>query len=479
MPVTTRAANKTGYFNFRVLDGGYLLTNDWGDHCFLDDRSFDGLLNGQTQRLSRDTFLELREKGFLREKADLERFSERVASKNRFLGQGTSLHIVVVTLRCNYRCSYCQAGSADLSADGLDMDAATAHNIVDRIFESPSSAITIEFQGGEPLANVATLRSAVVYARQKNRKAKKNLLLTVVTNLGMMNAETLAFLTKNKVHVCTSLDGPAFIHDRLRRGPGNKGSHAHTVKWIRALKKEYARRGVRSPVSALPTITRLSLGHAEEIVKEYVNLGLDGIHLRQMSPFGLSKNAWEKLGVPADDFVRFYESALDHILELNKKGRYFSERLATVFLTKILTDQDPNYLDLRSPCGAGTGQLAYLYDGSVYACDEARMLGRSGDAAFRLGDARKDSWRDLMNHAAVKTLSIASCLHNLPGCSQCAYRPYCGVCPLHNYALQGDVLGKPPVQCKVNMAILDYLFRRLKDKKNKEVFLRWVNGKNH
>ena len=29
-------------------------------------------------------------------------------------------------------------------------------------------------------------------------------------------------------------------------------------------------------------------------------------------------------------------------------------------------------IQLRSPCGAGIGQLLYNYDGKVYTCDEGR-----------------------------------------------------------------------------------------------------------
>ncbi|MDP2395431.1 MAG: hypothetical protein Q8S84_02150 [bacterium] len=39
-----------------------------------------------------------------------------------------------------------------------------------------------------------------------------------------------------------------------------------------------------------------------------------------------------------------------YILELNKSGVNFRESLSMIYLSKILTDTDPNYLDERSPC---------------------------------------------------------------------------------------------------------------------------------
>ena len=156
------------------------------------------------------------------------------------------------------------------------------------------------------------------------------------------------------------------------------------------------------------------------------------------------------------------------------EGKDFRERSAAIFLTKILTDRDPDYLDMRSPCGAGIGQLAYNFNGDVYTCDEGRMFSRLGDESFRLGNVKEDSYEDISGNEIVKALSVASCLDNLAGCSQCVYKPYCGICPLHNYAINGNLFNKAEFPCEIRKAILDYLFIKLKDKKIKDIFYKWV-----
>ena len=40
------------------------------------------------------------------------------------------------------------------------------------------------------------------------------------------------------------------------------------------------------------------------------------------------------------------------MIELNKQGVEILERYAAIFLTKILSGDDPNFLDIRSPGGA-------------------------------------------------------------------------------------------------------------------------------
>jgi sulfatase maturation enzyme AslB (radical SAM superfamily) len=67
--------------------------------------------------------------------------------KNDFLAYGPSLHIIVTTLRCNHKCQYCHAAVAPMSAKNMDMTKKTAKKVVDTIFYTSNSSLTIEFQG--------------------------------------------------------------------------------------------------------------------------------------------------------------------------------------------------------------------------------------------------------------------------------------------------------------------------------------------
>lgn len=466
---------KVGFFRFNQLNGKYLITNDIGEWSFLTPRDFDSFLYGKIKQTSRDKYSELQSKGFIRDMLDFDELSQRYVRKNSFLGQSTLLHIVVVTLRCDHKCLYCQAGSQPLNAKYLDMDIATAQKVVDRIFESPNENINIEFQGGEPLANFATVKFIVECAREKNKIAKKKLMIFLVSNLTFMTEKRLDFFVKNNVSICTSLDGPEIMHNRNRICKGN--SYKNTLKWINKIRKRIAKSKIyKYKVNALTTITKISLSDPKGIVDEFIDLGLEGVHLRPVNPFGMNKEIWNKINFSAEDFSNFYKKALDYIIELNLKGKKFYEKTAKIFLTKILTGKDPNFLDLRSPCGAGIGQIAYNFNGDVYACDEARMLSRVDDNSFRLGNVEKDTFQNLIHNDVVKVLCSASCMDGLPVCSECVYKPYCGVCPIYNYVVEGNIFSTSyhNERCKINMFIFDYLFERLQNPQIKKVFNSWV-----
>ena len=134
-------------------------------------------------------------------------------------------------------------------------------------------------------------------------------------------------------------------------------------------------------------------------------------------------------------------------------------------------------MELRSPCGGGIGQLAYFADGRIFTCDEGRMLAEMGNNAFQLGNVYESTYEQLIASSACRTVCAASTLETIPTCCDCVYQPYCGTCPVVNYALTDDIIEKEPrsFRCQVYEGILDYLFCLLieNDQNKIDVLKRW------
>ncbi|HEY6104642.1 MAG TPA: hypothetical protein VIV59_01575, partial [Anaeromyxobacteraceae bacterium] len=113
-----------------------------------------------------------------------------------------------------------------------------------------------------------------------------------------------------------------------------------------------------------------------------------------------------------------------------------------------------------------------------FCCDEGRMLHQMGDPMFRMGHLDRDGYGDLVESEVVRATCVASCLEAIPGCSDCAYLPYCGACPVYSYATQGSIFGRAPdsERCRLHMGVLDDLFGRLAraDAPLRTIFERWV-----
>lgn len=158
------------------------------------------------------------------------------------------------------------------------------------------------------------------------------------------------------------------------------------------------------------------------------------------------------------------------------KAHFIREGHASIFSLENSEWIGVNYMELRSPCGAGIGQVAYYYDGNIYTCDEARMLQEMGDASFRIGNVIKDSYDTVMNSKICRAVCKYSILESLPQCCDCVYLPYCGVCPVVNYALEKDVISRSNhnYRCKIYKGMMDTIFELILDAENKKIMERWI-----
>lgn len=472
-------AGTQAFFRWRPVGAKVLVTNTEGNYLLLSGDEFRGFASGAVPEDS-ELHARLRAGNFLRAHYDVRAAADRIRARKRFLAGGPNLHLLVVTLRCNETCVYCHASRANMDQVDTDMSAETAERAIDLIFRSPSPFLTIEFQGGEPLVNFPVVQRAIEYALEKNRGAGKRLQFTMVSNFALLDDAKLEYLLDRRVQLCTSVDGPEKLHNAQRKLP-TQDAHQRAVQGIRRVNQAYERAGLDPTlyrVEALLTTTRETLPLWREVVDTYVELGCRALFLRALDPFGFADRTRQRLGYPVAEYLQFYRRAVDYMLELNRRGVEVLERYAAIFLTKILRGEDPGYLDLRSPSGAGIGALAYNYDGKVFTCDEGRMLHEMGDDTFLLGDVRSSSYRELVGHETVRAMALASNLDGQPDCVHCTYQPYCGTIPTFNHKNQGSIFGRMRESsvCAVHKGIQDYLFEKLAegDPETLATFERWT-----
>jgi His-Xaa-Ser system radical SAM maturase HxsB len=464
-------------FRFIELDARTVVVNEAGEHLVLDQSTFDQFAR---KRLQPDTpaYLDLKARHFLTDSdSDLpiRLLATKYRTKKSFLAGFTQLHILVLTLRCEHSCHYCQVSRVSSNKSKYDMSEATVDRALDCIFRTPSKDIKIEFQGGEPLLNFPLLQRVIEKTKERNAAAGKHIEFVVATNLALVNDEVLEFLKAHDVYVSTSLDGPAFIHNANRPRPGNN-SHELAVAGILRAREMLG----HDHVSALMTTTKLSLEHPEQIIDEYERLQFNYIVLRPISPYGFAVRSQLKTGYEVQSFLRFYRRALDHILKINLAGHHFVEGYAQLLLRKMFTPFATGYVDLQSPAGAGIGVAVYNYDGDVYATDESRMLAEMGDYSFRLGNLEANSYEDMFGGELLRTLVAASCVESLPGCSDCAFQMYCGADPVENYTTQGDIFGHRPTSdfCARNMSLIKHLLSLYHgdDERLRHLFWSWIHN---
>ena len=439
-------------FNFTRIANQEVIVNEVGDMQIVPLRTVQQIVEKKLDEKS-ELYKTLHANFFLTDTTIHPLFDiyiERLSEKKSFLADHTALHIFVLTLRCNQNCVYCQASSQQESSCHVSMSKHTMEKGVELMFKSHSQHLTMEFQGGEPSLEYDLLKYGIEKAEEKNITEKRHITYVLCTNSINLTERVLDLCKQYNVLISTSLDGPAFLHNK------NRGKTDSYEKVVAGIAKAREILGFER-VSALMTTSVEGLNYPIEIVDEYVKLGFCDVFIRALNPYGLAteNDDWEEY---TEHFIDFYKKALNHIMDLNLRGTFFREDYAAIILKKMITSFNSGFVDLQSPAGVVNSVIVYNYDGYVYASDESRMLAEMGDYTFRLGSV-DDDYEQIVYGAKVREMAKVWSNETLAGCSDCALKVYCGADPVRNYSTQGDMYGYRPnsLLCKKNKAIIEYI----------------------
>ena len=454
----------------------YFLSNEVGEFLVINREQLDNYVK---KRVSKDSnfYHDLKSKSFLIDNDSnvaLDLLALKYRTKAQRISQFTALHLFVVTLRCDYTCKYCQVSRQTDDKHAFDMSEKTANKALDLVFKSPSPAIKIEFQGGEPLLNFNLIQYVVTTAKIKNIQHKKDLQFVITTNLSLLTDDVLSFCVEHNIFLSTSLDGTENLHNANRPRPSKNG-YQLTVDGI---KKAQAVLG-RDKIGALMTTTEKSLPNVKSIIDTYLENNLDSIFLRPLSPYGFAVKTRQAYKYDIERWFEFYKEGLDYVLEINKQGHPFVEFYTQLIVNKMLSPFSTGYVDLQSPSGAAISAIVYNYDGDVYASDEARMLAEMGDKNFRLGNVHNDSYEDIILSDTLLNTLESTLSESIPMCADCGFLPYCGTDPVYHYATQGDVVGNKALSgfCSKNMKIFRHVILLLEDDTEaRKILLSWVRS---
>jgi len=459
----------------RLSNDEVVVTNAVGEFTYLTSDKLNSLVEHRL-KTSDPEYQDLRAKHFIREpddQASIELLALKTRTKLYRLANFTNLHIFVVSLRCDHSCPYCQVSRQSEDKVAFDMSIDTADMSLAMVFRSPNPAIKIEFQGGEPLLNFDLIKYIVEKAEQINKVENRDLQFVIATTLSLATNEILEYCRDHKIYLSSSLDGPEELHNKNRPRP-DRDSY---IKFVDGLKRARDIVGHDS-VSALMTTSPASLDRVKDIIDEYVLQGFDGIFLRHLSPYGFALKTKAYDGYNVDKWLDFYREGLDYILYLNKNNIHFTEQYSSILLTKMLTSNDPGFVDLMNPSGAGIAAVVFNYDGEIYASDESRMLHEMGDSSFRLGNVQENTYEEVFSSDRLLSTLEDSFTSSIPMCCECAFEQWCGADPVYHYAIFGDILGRKPESefCKRTMGVVKHLLEIMRtDKEAKKIFMRWAN----
>ncbi len=152
---------------------------------------------------------------------------------------------LILSENCNFACSYCISNSM-ISASSRSvnkkkvMSVKTAFTAIDIFLsilaENNKDTAYINFGGGEPLINTATMKRVLEYCCEKYGRAFK-FKFRINTNASLITQDTAEVLKRYNVKPAISLDGFREANDRVRMTKAGKGTFNQIIKGIQNLRR--------------------------------------------------------------------------------------------------------------------------------------------------------------------------------------------------------------------------------------------------
>ena len=452
---------------FRNLDDHRMIIADESGAYFLAGNSF-------IERYVRDA-LTPEEKRFLKEKGHaFERVGDLAHTgfltrwaRRQHVSDGSAYIVLIPTLRCDLRCTYCQVTPAPLTARGFDWDNETLQKTLDFLDRLQVEEIQIEFQGGEPFLRLDILQTIAAKARQRFQRVR----FVVCSNLQTLNDDIIAFLDNDDVLISTSLDGPHQIHTRNRTG-----NESLTDTFMRNLERVINLIGIER-VSALPTIDVENPPDPEDLITAYEKFGFTSLYLRPVNYHGFARKNHPTSRSPTS-WSSYYRGFIRTLIERNARaGRVMEEFYLTLCLRRILAPGVDNHTDLRNPNIPTSTNGVIDFDGQIYPSDEARMLARIRHVDLSIGSVTEGLDQEKL------ALLAPGYINNFDSdCIHCPYQPFCGTDPVDDLSRYGRIDVPRPESwfCQRHLSVFDLAMELLYSRDPVVDFSlsRWLNIEN-
>ncbi len=430
---------------FAFADKFFVVDINSGAVHIVDDLVYDLLdvFDGQNYKLTYDSFCDKYDEHQLKQCLDELKelvqegmlFSNPVEARDVFTDEPIVKSLCLhVAHDCNLRCEYCFASTGDFTGDRSIMSLEIGKKAIDfAICESKMRQnLDIDFFGGEPLVNWSVVKELVHYAREQEKKANKNIKLTLTTNGVLLDDEKIEFLNEHNILLVLSLDGRPQVQNKMRPLVGGQGSYGKVVTNFKKLinsrgGKNYYLRG---------TYTKENFDFKED-VEHMLSVG-DQLSIEPV----VEKDNWYKIDESnLPKIFAEYERLSHFYLQKYKEGKGFN-----FFHFNMALDGGPCLSKRLSGCGAGHEYFAITPEGDIYPCHQfvgrqEYLLGNISTGIERLDISQN------FRRANVLNKSI---------CQECWARFYCsGGCHANADLMNGDIYKPYEIGCKLQKKRLE------------------------
>ncbi len=312
---------------------------------------------------------------------------------------------------CNIDCAYCfyKRVLDEVYVDrqnSLKMSLETAENMIRKFLSTKFPAVSICFQGGEPLLMGLDFYQKIIEFEKKWGFPGQSVGNSFQTNGLLITEDWADFFKQYNMLVGISLDGPPQVHDHYRKSYRGEGTFDRVMAAIEILRKKEVEFNI------LSMITSHSVTHIDETFSFFKQQGLNYLQFIPCLENDPKTGKISEHSINSDQYGTF----LKRLFDLWYMNGYpdISVRLFDNILAYQLDGQ-------HHSCCYQTSCTSYFlveHNGDVFPCDFYAY------EDWRLGNINTDSFGDLVKSKKRAEFSGMKQKVN-PACRECSYFSFC------------------------------------------------------
>jgi uncharacterized protein len=336
--------------------------------------------------------------------------------------------VLLLTNRCNLRCSYCYASGGEGSIQ--DLSPALSRIVIDRACQNATDLGHPHFDltfhgGGEPLQAWESLRAATAYARSKDLPCR----VSLVSN-GVWSTSQREWILHNLDSLSISFDGTQETQDRQRPFASGRGSFKAVMRTIEALDQAGFSYGIRM------TATAPWRGRLPEDVRFICEE--TGCLAMQVEP-AFNTRRGQHQGPTQEESEAFIEAFMEAFEIASQAGRQLTYSGARPWLLA------------QTFCTAPYGALIVNAGGNLVSCyeiaSESHMLAKMSTVGHVINS-------QIVVDEGARSRILTYLEEKRARCRDCFCYWHCaGDCYTRSFVVTGDGLQAPSPRCHMNREI--------------------------
>lgn len=325
-----------------------------------------------------------------------------------------TLVVLQATTLCNIRCSYCYLPER---LHNRRMSPEVLRAAIDTVLASNSVPGPVMFLWhlGEPLAaSPEFYENAFHFASAAAARHGRNVRHGFQTNATLLNGTWVNLIKRHNVRVGVSVDGPAFIHDRLRRSRAGLGTHAATMRGVKLLQDAGIRFG------AISVITDFTLDYAREFYDFFLNHEISRVALNTDEIEGVNRHSSLAAASSETRYKQFITQLLERA-ECHTGAVRIRELWST--LSVLATDR-------VVPINTANRALRIItidHSGDVYTFSPELAAAQGDDRSrFAIGNVLSSSLEEMTDSSRFKDLSSEIAVGVEKCRNTCQFWAFCG-----------------------------------------------------